>query len=304
MGDAMNKIKMHSYVLAACASVPRDSAKVKPEDSKRVHAVNIEPNPVAVDGSVGSSSRAPRGRYRAFVWVGGNSGVDPNSRQLGQLPRNGGYNDSPYQGNVPNRGFNGQHQDRYGYAEGRGAGGPNRYPNRYNRYSNRNANPVGAQRGGYGGANRGIYPDQPVANRGGRPGYAPPPRPGRRGGGRQDMMCFRCRGLGHFQRECQSPPSKRGRYGSNWGHLHAMSLPSHERGGPQHAKKVHDAVPLVLPTVPDVVHDPGMVIGKITEGGHGDPVCDAEFRVQRVAVQSAEAAKIWRPTGPTRLGLK
>ncbi|KAH3779815.1 hypothetical protein DPMN_157622 [Dreissena polymorpha] len=52
MGDAMNKIKMHNYVLAACASIPRDGAKVRPEDSKRVHAVNIEPNPVAVDGSI------------------------------------------------------------------------------------------------------------------------------------------------------------------------------------------------------------------------------------------------------------
>ncbi|KAH3889354.1 hypothetical protein DPMN_013408 [Dreissena polymorpha] len=63
-----------------------------------------------------------------------------------------------------------------------------------------------------------------------------------------------------------------------------------ERGVPQHAKDVHDAVPLVLPTVPDVVRDPGMVIGKITEGDHGDPVCVDAFRVQRVAVQSAEAA--------------
>ncbi|KAH3885760.1 hypothetical protein DPMN_009758 [Dreissena polymorpha] len=206
MGDAMNKIKMHSYVLAACASVPRDGAKVKPEDSKRVHAVNTEPNPVAVDGStVGRLVKAaerPEGAIGHLSGAGGNSGVDPNSRQLGQLPRNGGYNDFPYQGNVPNRGFNGQHQGRYGYAEGRGAGSPNRFPNRFNRYSNRNANPVGAQRGGYGGANRGRYPDQPVANRGGRPCYAPPPGPGRRGGGRQDMMCFRCRGLGNFQREC------------------------------------------------------------------------------------------------------
>ncbi|KAH3841436.1 hypothetical protein DPMN_114899 [Dreissena polymorpha] len=233
MGDAMNKIKMHSYVFAACASLPRDGAKVKPEDSKRVHAVNTEPNPVSVDGStVGRLVQAVErleGAIGHLSGAGGNSGVDPRSQQLGQPPRKGGYNDSPYQGNVPNRGFNGQHQGRYGYAEGRGAGGPPSYPNQYNRYSNRNANPVDAQRGGY-GANRGRYADQPVANRGSRPGYAPPPGPGRRGGGRQDLMCFRCRGLCHFQRECPSPPSKRGRYGSNWGHFHAMSLPSHERG--------------------------------------------------------------------------
>ncbi|KAH3734809.1 hypothetical protein DPMN_041258 [Dreissena polymorpha] len=63
-----------------------------------------------------------------------------------------------------------------------------------------------------------------------------------------------------------------------------------KRGGPQHAKDVHDAVPLVLPTVPDVVRDPGMTIGKITEGDHGDPVCVDAFRVQRVAIQSTEAA--------------
>ncbi|KAH3694043.1 hypothetical protein DPMN_081482 [Dreissena polymorpha] len=46
----------------------------------------------------------------------------------------------------------------------------------------------------------------------------------------------------------------------------------------------------MLPAVPDVVRDPGMVIGKITEGDHGDPVCVDVLRVQRVAVQSAEAA--------------
>ncbi|KAH3864540.1 hypothetical protein DPMN_027560 [Dreissena polymorpha] len=63
-----------------------------------------------------------------------------------------------------------------------------------------------------------------------------------------------------------------------------------ERGGPQHAKDVHDAVPLVLPTVPDVVSDPRMVIGESTEGDHGDSVCMDAFRIQRVAVQSAEAA--------------
>jgi hypothetical protein len=63
-----------------------------------------------------------------------------------------------------------------------------------------------------------------------------------------------------------------------------------ERGVPQHAKDVHDAVPLVQPTVPDVVRDPGMVIGNITEGDHGDPVCVDAFRVQRVYGESAEAA--------------
>ncbi|KAH3785843.1 hypothetical protein DPMN_163938 [Dreissena polymorpha] len=57
-----------------------------------------------------------------------------------------------------------------------------------------------------------------------------------------------------------------------------------ERGGPQHATDVHDAVPLVMPTVPDFVRGPGMVNGKIAEGDHGDPVCVDAFRVQRVAV--------------------
>ncbi|KAH3801441.1 hypothetical protein DPMN_036017 [Dreissena polymorpha] len=65
---------------------------------------------------------------------------------------------------------------------------------------------------------------------------------------------------------------------------------NHERGGPQHTMDVHDAVPLVLPTVPDVVRDPGMVIGESTEGDNGDCGCDDEFRVQRVAVQSGDRA--------------
>ncbi|XP_052286189.1 uncharacterized protein LOC127881957 [Dreissena polymorpha] len=60
-----------------------------------------------------------------------------------------------------------------------------------------------------------------------------------------------------------------------------------ERGVPQHAKDVHDAVPLVQP---NVVRDPGMVIGNITKGDHGDPVCVDAFRVQRVYGESAEAA--------------
>ncbi|KAH3702689.1 hypothetical protein DPMN_077715 [Dreissena polymorpha] len=63
-----------------------------------------------------------------------------------------------------------------------------------------------------------------------------------------------------------------------------------ERAGPQHAKDVHDAVPLVLPTVPDIVSDPRMVIGESTLGDHGDSVCVDAFREQRVAVQSAETA--------------
>ncbi|KAH3840596.1 hypothetical protein DPMN_114048 [Dreissena polymorpha] len=128
---------------------------------------------------------------------------------------------------------------------------------------------------------------------------------------------------GHQNQNSKVRPegSYRGRYGSNWGHFHAMSLPNHKEKEPvvvaattkqlgqpevdhvnqlgpvsqfcmkvQHAKDVHDAVPLVLPTVPDVVSDPGMVIGNITEGDHGDPVCVDAFRVQRVYGESAEAA--------------
>ncbi|KAH3849403.1 hypothetical protein DPMN_091802 [Dreissena polymorpha] len=72
----------------------------------------------------------------------------------------------------------------------------------------------------------------------------------------------------------------------------------------QHAKDVHDAVPLVLPTVPDVVSDPRMVIGESTEGDHGDPVCDDEFRVQRVAVQFAEAAKSMATDRADQVGAK
>ncbi|KAH3824851.1 hypothetical protein DPMN_126705 [Dreissena polymorpha] len=50
MGDAMNRIKMHSYVLAACASVPLGGPKGKAEDPRRIHAVNIESSPGALSG--------------------------------------------------------------------------------------------------------------------------------------------------------------------------------------------------------------------------------------------------------------
>ncbi|KAH3869230.1 hypothetical protein DPMN_032392 [Dreissena polymorpha] len=70
-------------------------------------------------------------------------------------------------------------------------------------------------------------------------------------------------------------------------HNEVLSL---ERGSPQHVKDVRDAVPLVLLTVPDVVSDPRMVTGESTEGDHGDSVCMDAFRIQQVAVQSAEAA--------------
>ncbi|KAH3840693.1 hypothetical protein DPMN_114148 [Dreissena polymorpha] len=47
-----------------------------------------------------------------------------------------------------------------------------------------------------------------------------------------------------------------------------------------------------------------MVIGESTEGDHGDPVCDDEFRVQRVAVQSAEAAKSMATDRADQVGAK
>ncbi|KAH3713368.1 hypothetical protein DPMN_073158 [Dreissena polymorpha] len=57
-----------------------------------------------------------------------------------------------------------------------------------------------------------------------------------------------------------------------------------ERGGPHHSKDVHDAVPLVLSTVPYVVRDPGMVIGESKGGNHGGSCFVGAFRVQRIAV--------------------
>ncbi|KAH3724697.1 hypothetical protein DPMN_050520 [Dreissena polymorpha] len=49
-----------------------------------------------------------------------------------------------------------------------------------------------------------------------------------------------------------------------------------ERGGLQLAKNVHDAVPLVLPTVPEVLRDPGIFIDGSIEVG----------RMQRVSVKA------------------
>ncbi|KAH3717792.1 hypothetical protein DPMN_060588 [Dreissena polymorpha] len=192
IGDAMNRIKMHSHILAACASVPLGGPKGKSEDPRRVHAVNMESSQGALSWSA----------VDRLVQV-----MERLEGTVGNLSQSGGNS----AGNVHTHGYGNQRQGRYpegavgGYRNqntyGRGPGSNANNP--YNQgYNNRNGNPAGAPRGGY--ANRGGLSNRPSANQGGRPDNAPPPDPGRRGS-KQDMVCFKCGRLGHFQRECPAP---------------------------------------------------------------------------------------------------
>ncbi|KAH3801818.1 hypothetical protein DPMN_155480 [Dreissena polymorpha] len=274
MGDAMNMLKIYSHVQSACAAAPRYTQETEQEESMWVH--EVKKAPTADEVSVSAVDKLTQVVEKLLDAVErlsnsfGSSAVDPFVRQPGKPFRNKkGYAEypveCPYPGKVRNRWYNDQRQVMYPS----GAGGE-----------------------------------------------------GLRGHRNQNSK-FRPEG------------SYRGRYGSNWGHFHAMSLPNHKEKEPvvvaattkqlgqpevdhvnqlgpvsqfcmkvQHAKDVHDAVPLVLPTVPDVVSDPRMVIGESTEGDHGDPVCDDEFRVQRVAVQSAEAAKSMATDRADQVGAK
>ncbi|KAH3845498.1 hypothetical protein DPMN_087779 [Dreissena polymorpha] len=94
MGDAMNSIKMHSYVLAACASVPLCGPKGKSEDPRRVHAVNIESSQGAQSGSAVDRLVQVVERLEGTVW------------HLSQS----GWNSA---GNVQTQGYGNQRQGRY-----------------------------------------------------------------------------------------------------------------------------------------------------------------------------------------------
>ncbi|KAH3865051.1 hypothetical protein DPMN_028089 [Dreissena polymorpha] len=274
MGDAMNMLKIYCHVQSACAAAPRYTQETEQEESMWVH--EVKKAPTADEVSVSAVDKLTQVVEKLLDAVErlsnsfGSSAVDPFVRQPGKPFRNKkGYAEypveCPYPGKVPNRWYNDQRQVMY---------------------------PAGAGGGG-------------------------------------------ARGHRNQNSKVRPEGSYRGRYGSNWGHFHAMSLPNHKEKEPvvvaattkqlgqpevdhvnqlgpvsqfcmkvQHAKDVHDAVPLVLPTVPDVVSDPRMVICESTEGDHGDPVCDDEFRVQRVAVQSAEAAKSMATDRADQVGAK
>ncbi|KAH3787898.1 hypothetical protein DPMN_166029 [Dreissena polymorpha] len=284
----MNMMKIYSHVQSACAAAPRYAQESEQEELRWVHKVKNAPT--ADEGSGSAVDKLTQVVEKLLDAVErlsnsfGSSGVDPCVRQPGKPFQNEVYAEYPVEGpyprNVRNRWYNDQRQDKFPvgaggggsrghrnqYAYGRGhgpnaheIGAGNRLNNRYHSgYQNSNFRPERSKRGRY-GSNWGEYP----------------------GMARRGISCFKCGGFGHFQRNCLENTKSVAK------HNEVLSL---ERGGPQHAKDVHDADPLLLPTVPDVVRDPGMVIGESTEGDHGDSVCVDAFRVQRVAVLSAEAA--------------
>ncbi|KAH3880458.1 hypothetical protein DPMN_004372 [Dreissena polymorpha] len=261
MGDAMNMMKIYSHDQSACAAAPMYTQESEQEESSWVH--EVKKAPTADEVSVSAVDKLTDVVEKLLDVVErlsnsfGSSCVDSFVWQPGQPFRNEDYAEysveGPYPRKVRNRWYNGQH------AYERGSG-PNAYDGsagnwRNNRY-------------------HGAYQNSNFRSEDPSEGDGPWVE-------RRDISCLKCGGVGHIQRMClesTKPVSKNNE---------VLSL---EWGGPQHAKDVHDAVPLVLPTVPDVVSDPRMVIGESTEGDHGDSVCMDAFRIQRVAVQSAEAA--------------
>ncbi|KAH3718441.1 hypothetical protein DPMN_061245 [Dreissena polymorpha] len=252
IGEAIEKIRMFNQIQFACAP----TQMTEQEESRWVHAVGEEPIPEVVSGSaIDKLTQVVEKLLDAVERLSnsfGSSGVNPYVRQLVQPFRNESCAEYPVEGPYPRKVRNRSFNDQ-----------------RQDRY------PVGS----CGGGHRKQYAcERPEGTKRGRYGS----NWGRgQGMSRRDILCLNCGVVGHFQRACLENTKSVAK------HNEVLSL---ERGGPQHVKDMSDAVPLVQPTVPDVVRDPGMVIGNITEGDHGDPVCVDAFRVQRVYGESAETA--------------